>query len=255
MAVAAFVAARLGASRGGIVVDRSALLRSESGIDPRTLEHLAEEAEGRGELEAALRLRFRAGLLRLARVEAVRQPETLTSRQLVRLLGAEQFGRLASDLDEVVYGGRAASRADVEIRTHGLAAGARTGGRTVRKRVVIGLVAIIVGLNVASRAVELAYPGRSGSPSSAYATSEGGLAAFAELVRRDGHAVARLREPPHELDLSPARTTLVLADAGIVEDADANRSAPFRRARRPAARRWAGVRLAAPPGRARSCLG
>ena len=86
---------------------------------------------------------------------------------------------------------------------------------------MIGLVAIIVGLNVASRAVELAYPGRSGGPSSAYATSEGGLAAFAELVRRDGHAVARLREPPHELDLSPARTTLVLADAGIVEDADA----------------------------------
>ena len=130
MAVAAFVAARLGDSRGGIVVDRSALLRSESGIDPRTLEHLAEEAEGRGELEAALRLRFRAGLLRLARVEAVRQPETLTSRQLVRLLGAEQFGRLASDLDEVVYGGRAASRADVEYaRTGWPQVLAQAGGR------------------------------------------------------------------------------------------------------------------------------
>jgi hypothetical protein len=119
MAVAAFVAARLGASRGGAVVDRSALFRSEPGLDPRKLEHLAEEAEGRGELDVALRLRFRAGLLRLARIEAIRQPETLTSRQLVRLLGAEQFGRLASDLDEVVYGGRAASRADVEYARTG----------------------------------------------------------------------------------------------------------------------------------------
>ena len=88
--------------------------RDEPGPDPRELERLADEAEGRGELERALRLRFRAGLLRLARIEAVPQPETLTSRQLVRLLGSEQFGRLARDLDEVVYGGRAASRADVE---------------------------------------------------------------------------------------------------------------------------------------------
>lgn len=89
------------------------------------------------------------------------------------------------------------------------------------KRVVLGLVAILVGLNVASRAVELAYPGPSGPPASAYATSQEGLAAFAELVRRDGHAVARLREQPRELELDPARTTLVLADAGIVEEADA----------------------------------
>lgn len=89
------------------------------------------------------------------------------------------------------------------------------------KRVVIVLVAILVGLNVAFRAVELAYPGPSGPPASAYATSDEGLAAFAELLRRDGHAIARLRERPRELDLDPARTTLVLADPGIVEDADA----------------------------------
>jgi hypothetical protein len=91
----------------------------------------------------------------------------------------------------------------------------------VTKRVVIGLVAILVGLNVASRAVDLAYPGPSGKPASAYATSQEGLAAFAELLRRDGHAVARLRERPRELELDPARTTLVLADAGVVEEVDA----------------------------------
>jgi hypothetical protein len=99
---------------GGVVVERSARSAGEHGPDPRELERLADEAERRGELERALRLRFRAGLLRLARIEAVPQPETLTSRQLVRLLGSEHFGLLARDLDEVVYGGRAASRTDVE---------------------------------------------------------------------------------------------------------------------------------------------
>ena len=91
----------------------------------------------------------------------------------------------------------------------------------MKKRVVIVLVAILVGANVASRAINLAYPGQSGPPASAYATTDQGLAAFAELLRRDGHAVARLRERPRELDLDPAGTTLVLADAGIVEEADA----------------------------------
>lgn len=119
MAAAAFVPARLGASRGGGVGDHTSLLRGEPGLDPRKLERLADEAEGRGELELALRLRFRAGLLRLARVEAIPEPETLTSRQLVHLLSSEQFGRLARDLDEVVYGGRAASQADVETARAG----------------------------------------------------------------------------------------------------------------------------------------
>jgi len=129
MAVAALVATRLGAARGGGVVERSARSRSEPGLDPRTLERLAGEAEERGELELALRLRFRAGLVRLARAEAVPQPETLTSRQLVRLLGSEQFAGLARDLDEVVYGGRAASRADVEnARTGWPKVLARAGG-------------------------------------------------------------------------------------------------------------------------------
>ena len=114
MAGAAVVAVLLGTRVGGVIVERSARTSDELGPDPRELERLADEAEGRGELERALRLRFRAGLLRLARIEAVPQPETLTSRQLVRLLGSEHFGPLARDLDEVVYGGRAASRADIE---------------------------------------------------------------------------------------------------------------------------------------------
>jgi hypothetical protein len=128
VAAAGVVAAWLGRRRGGTVIERLASASVDSGIDPRRLERLAEEAEARGELELALRLRFRAGLIRLARQRAVPSPETLTSRQLVRLLGSEHFDRLAHDLDEVVYGGRAATHADIEAARTGwpaVLAGAR----------------------------------------------------------------------------------------------------------------------------------
>lgn len=118
----------LGRRRGGTVVERLARARGEPALDPRELERLAEEAEKSGELERALRLRFRAGLVRLARLQAIPQPEMLTNRQLVRLLHSEQFDRLARDLDEVVYGGRPASAADLEAARTGwprVLAGAR----------------------------------------------------------------------------------------------------------------------------------
>jgi hypothetical protein len=119
IAGAAAFAVWLGRRRGGTVVERLGRGRGEPALDPRRLERLAEEAEERGELGLALRLRFRAGLLRLARLRAVPRPETLTSRQLVRLLRSEQFDRLARDLDEVVYGGRPATPADVEAARTG----------------------------------------------------------------------------------------------------------------------------------------
>jgi hypothetical protein len=116
---AAAFAAWLGRRRGGLVVERLTRADGDQGLDPDRLDRLAEEAERSGDLELALRLRFRAGLVRLARKRAVPRPETLTSRQLVRLLGSEEFDRLARDLDEVVYGGRAATPADLEAAKTG----------------------------------------------------------------------------------------------------------------------------------------
>ena len=116
---AAFFAARLGAQRRGIVVERIRRSARREAVDPARLEQLAEEAEKRGELETALRLRFRAGLARLAALHTVPQPENLTSRQLARALGSPRFGGLARDLDEVVYGGRQASAADVASAREG----------------------------------------------------------------------------------------------------------------------------------------
>jgi hypothetical protein len=116
---AAGFAVWLGRRRGGTVAERLARARAEPALDPRELERRAEQAEERGELELALRLRFRAGLVRLARLRAVPQPEMLTNRRLVQLLHSDQFAGLARTLDEVVYGGRTASRADLEAAKAG----------------------------------------------------------------------------------------------------------------------------------------
>jgi hypothetical protein len=119
VALSALVTARLGARRRGAVVERVRRAGRGEDADPERLEQLAAEAEQRGELDAALRLRFRAGLVRLARLRAVPQPEHLTSRQLIRALGSPRFAGLARDLDEVVYGGRRATAADLDAARRG----------------------------------------------------------------------------------------------------------------------------------------
>jgi hypothetical protein len=109
---AAFVATRLARRRAAHAV---AAMRTAAtgGTDPRELERLADEAEQRGELELALRLRFRAGLLRLARARAIPPRPSLTSGEARRILRLAEFDRLARDFDEVVYGGREPQPDDV----------------------------------------------------------------------------------------------------------------------------------------------
>jgi hypothetical protein len=82
--------------------------------DPRSLERAADEAERAGDVELALRLRFRAGLIRLARARAIPRRDSLTTGEVRRILRSPHFDRLAATFDEVVYGRRAAAREDVE---------------------------------------------------------------------------------------------------------------------------------------------
>ena len=85
----------------------------EEGLDPEALERRAEEAERRGDLDLALRLRFRAGLVRLDDAGVVRLRPGLTNAAVSRVLRSSRFDELAGDFDEVAYGGRPATAAQV----------------------------------------------------------------------------------------------------------------------------------------------
>jgi hypothetical protein len=118
LAVAALLAARVVRRRARVAVERARTVAAGP-VDPRRLEREAEMAERRGDLERALRLRFRAGLLRLQRAEVVPPRDSLTSGDVARRLRSPEFDRLAAAFDEVVYGGRDAEAADLDAARRG----------------------------------------------------------------------------------------------------------------------------------------
>ena len=81
--------------------------------DPRSLDRRADAAEAAGDLEAALRLRFRAGLLRLDAHGAIVFRPSISTYEVRRKLGSEDFDALAATFDDIVYGGRSAGAEDV----------------------------------------------------------------------------------------------------------------------------------------------
>jgi len=112
--VAVVVAVRLSSGRGRQrFAGGPGSVHDEDGLEPEELERRAEDAERRGDLETALRLRFRAGLGRLDVAGAVRLRPGLTNAAVSRTLRSRDFDGLANDFDEVAYGGRPATTADV----------------------------------------------------------------------------------------------------------------------------------------------
>jgi hypothetical protein len=81
--------------------------------DPAALEREADDAERAGDLERALRLRFRAGLLRLDARGAIRYRPSLTTGEVRRLLGSATFDDLAARFEQVAYGREPAEPGDV----------------------------------------------------------------------------------------------------------------------------------------------
>lgn len=106
------------------VVERSARRRASVDIEhrasvasplrPAALDREAEEAEGRGDLDRALRLRFLAGLLRLEDKRIISTARFATSAEVARRLNSPDFDDVARLFDEVVYGRRPADPADLE---------------------------------------------------------------------------------------------------------------------------------------------
>ncbi|MEW6153080.1 MAG: DUF4129 domain-containing protein [Actinomycetota bacterium] len=93
---------RRGAARGGP--------RDEN---PEELEARADAAERAGDLDLALRLRFRAGLARLDRAGVVEDRPALTTGELARLVGSPVLDGLTATFEEVTYGGRRAGPDDL----------------------------------------------------------------------------------------------------------------------------------------------
>lgn len=93
--------------------------QAERALDAAALEREAEAAERAGDLEGALRLRFRAGILRLVERRQLDDPALVTTGSLVRRLRSEAFAAGARAFDEVVYGRRAPTEEDVRVVREG----------------------------------------------------------------------------------------------------------------------------------------
>jgi hypothetical protein len=106
VALALFVALRLARRRTGYEAVASQRRARAEDDDPGALEREADAAERSGDFATALRLRFRAGLLRLGRARVLPLRPSLRTREARRALRNPRFDRLADDFDEVVYGGR-----------------------------------------------------------------------------------------------------------------------------------------------------
>jgi hypothetical protein len=104
---------------GGLFGGSIGSARSARPEDPATLERAADEAERAGDYADALRLRFRAGLLRLDEHGAIRYRPSLTTVEVRRVLGDETFDDLASRFEEVAYGGDEAAASDVTAARSG----------------------------------------------------------------------------------------------------------------------------------------
>lgn len=74
------------------------------------------------------------------------------------------------------------------------------------------ILAFIVGVNLIAFILASLAPTPSGPPSSSYATSPEGLAAYAELLERDGRSVTRLRGSIADARSIPSNSTLVVVD-------------------------------------------
>ena len=112
LGLGALIAARMTRRQVAAQVARArAALTAEE--DPRALLRAAEDAERGGDLELALRLRFRAGLLDLDQRGLLALRPAMPTGEIARQLRAPAFDALARAFEEVAYGGRAATREDL----------------------------------------------------------------------------------------------------------------------------------------------
>ncbi len=123
------VAARSAAARRVLEPGRERAGPAARRARPPSFEREADEAERRGDYAGAVRLRFRAGLERLADSGALRVHPALTAPGAARELRSSALVALASAYDEIVFGGRPALAADADAARSGWGEVLREAGR------------------------------------------------------------------------------------------------------------------------------
>jgi hypothetical protein len=104
--------ARVSIRRRAAAAGRAAHARAPRREDPAVLEREADRAAAVGEWETAVRLRFRAGLLRLDARELIEYRPSLTTGEVSDAIFSPAFDRIGANFDEIAYGGRPAAEAD-----------------------------------------------------------------------------------------------------------------------------------------------
>jgi hypothetical protein len=107
--------------RRALAIERAREAALPATDDPRALEREAERAERDGEWERAVRLRFRAGLLRLDRRQVIVYRPSLTTGEVARAVESPAFREVGERFDAIAYGGRPAEKEDAEHARSGWA--------------------------------------------------------------------------------------------------------------------------------------
>jgi len=113
LAATALLAARAGARRQSAPAATPAAERSAPSATPASLLEQAAIAEARDDLDRALRLRFRAGLLELDRRELIELRPALTNREILGAVPSPTLDELVAGFESVAYGGRPAGSDDL----------------------------------------------------------------------------------------------------------------------------------------------
>jgi hypothetical protein len=107
LVIAAFVRAmvRANARAGPLDADAAGARAAARADDPDALEAAATEAEARGDLALAVRLRFRAGLVRLDRdAHAIAYRPSIPTTDVRSELASPTFDELADTFESITYG-------------------------------------------------------------------------------------------------------------------------------------------------------
>jgi hypothetical protein len=110
-----------GLIRRRVALPRPGRAAAQPELDPRELEREADAAERAGDFERAVRLRFRAGVLRLERGQVLEPGGLRTTAEIGAVLHSGTYDELGAEFDAIAYGGRPAGEDDAREAREGWA--------------------------------------------------------------------------------------------------------------------------------------